>query len=226
MACNNTHTPSDSRAMQATRITNPRPQAVPLSSADPAKAIRIALDGQHREKTVQAIRDGLRDDRQSSLHRKWFQNIGEMYATKGWAAPALGIRQIGYTAAYHGIDHIGWTPNNHLAVFEVKTGGPDPSPTEGLKQLDRKHLESRLGKMQKDGLKQAANDNPLLGRLGEHVPVDRYLVHVGYNEQSVRVWEVVDGPDGTPIKGRLVKSGFASDYMPPSLYETYFEPKR
>jgi len=80
--------------------------------------------------------------------------------------------------------------------------------------------------MQKDGLKQAANDNPLLGRLGEHVPVDRYLVHVGYNEQSVRVWEVVDGPDGTPIKGRLVKSGFASDYMPPSLYETYFEPKR
>lgn len=133
----------------------------------------------------------------------------------------MGVSQIGFFAATHGIDHIGLTRDGKLAVFETKCFGKVPYDA-GLTQLSRGHLESRFGRMQIEGRKEAQGRNPEIAERAKELEIVRYLVHVCYDDKSVQVWEVIDGPDGEPQKGELKLDAHAREFMG-SMYPFYFE---
>jgi hypothetical protein len=230
MACNNTQSKGDTRIANASvaPLTHPgtnrsRPEIRPelLDLIHTAYPEFISL-------SATQIRDKLLDERTSSAHKQWFQQIGETYATRGFVASQLGVgkinlpydRQTSFQQARHGFDHVGMAKDGRLAVFETKCYTKDLSD-EGLDQLSMSHVNSRLERMQREGSKQAQGSNPEIASLAAYTGVARYLVHVGYESQSVKVYEVTDDASGNPVRGAPVLEAHAKDFMG-GLYSLYF----
>lgn len=191
----------------------------PTAASPFGAAVRAAYP-EHGSKSLDTICDAIRDSRSSREHRKWFEKLGELYATRGYVAPRLGVTQIGFAQATHGIDHIGLTSDG-LAVFEVKCYSRNPGD-RGLKQLGWAHVRSRIDRMKRPGRKAAQGKNPLIAALADHLEIVRYLVHIDYGAQALTVWDVIDGPDDQPVKGRRVLEAMAEEFMG-KLYALYFE---
>lgn len=213
MACNNTLTPEDTKIVKKSTV----PLSHPTSHARSSQAKSSELEKRVMElypeyQTVQKVREALLIDK-STEHRRWFQNIGEMYATKSWAAQRLGVEQVGFVQAYHGLDHVGIKKDGRLAVFETKCFGVDPPQDAGLDQLARDKVERQLGLMMKEGGSQAKGHNPEIAAFAQEEGYVRYLVHVSYGSEKAWVYSVVDGPDGKPVRGPLLHQGEAKEFM-------------
>ncbi|GEM_PF-5443681 len=231
MGCNNTFSSFDSKISQVYKTPLQHPAANKTApEARPAlQKIVQSLSPEYKEKSLEQVREKLLDERRSSAHTKWFQQIGEMYATKGYIAPKLEIgpvqlpfgREASFRQGTHGFDHLGMTKDGRLAVFETKCYGKQPT-TQGLEQLSMSHVNSRLERMQKDGGKQAQGSNPEIASLAQYTGVARYLVHVSYEEHNYKVYEISDDQDGNPTMGDPILEGDAKDYMG-NLHSLYFK---
>lgn len=230
MGCNNTYSSFDSKISKVykTPLGHPvsghnRPENRPAL----VKAIQ-SLSPEYQKKSLEQIRDQLVKEKTSSAHKKWFQQVGEMYATRGHIAPELGVglvqlpygREASFRQGTHGFDHLGMTKDGKLAVFETKCYSKQPTK-EGLDQLSTSHVKSRLERMQKEGGKQAQGANPEIASLASYTGIVRYLVHVSYDEKNYKVYEISDDDKGNPVMGDPIMEGHAKDYMG-NLYSLYF----
>lgn len=106
-------------------------------------------------------------------------------------------------------------------VFETKCYADDPHPSIGMKQLAEARVDRTLTRMQKEGGKLADGLNPEIARQAQEEGVDRYLVHVGYRSETIRIYKVDASPDGS-LSQTLVREGTMRDAFSPMEYGVNF----